>query len=384
MSSVSADLSLQTRARRLADELETVATTGMFGDGASIAATAAVYYAGSARMLASVLGIDGDQIAPHPVPHVESLRRSMIDRALSSVFAGDKAAAAEEIAAYTPLHQLAGSPDAQADAAAWTAEGEPTFMSAWVADPLADRIITTFNDGMAQHKDGSAVVPVDPTPEERETFDVGLGLMRRAVPRLTADVLAAVPALALFDGPLVSGYSAATPLFVFVNRKTFDDPVEGAEMMQHECLHQKLNDIGIARSLFRADYDDDRSAKITVPWGRPGTPLPRHFSADRTFAAFHVYSHQALLHLGMLACAKDGEEAEAAVELLSVSWARAAHFDLPSQAEDIQAELGADGRRLIQWLSALVARLGEFEIYPGEQLSSRRGAVYDRHMPETV
>ncbi len=156
-------------------------------------------------------------------------------------------------------------------------------------------------------------------------------------------------------------------MFVFVARQMFDQDHIAAELLVHECLHQRLNDISVTRALFRPEYHDGRSATVSVPWSF-GSSRVREFSADRSFAAYHVYSHQTLLYLGMYATAEDQAEAATALENLVLAWARAAHFARALADGPILAELGPDGHRFVAWLSRAVDDLGEFRLPDGTAL----------------
>ncbi len=365
---------LLARADRLTTDLENYCVTGPFGNGAAISATAATYYRGLGRVIADALAIEPAALAAQPAPQLESLRRAALDAALTELLRGEVDAAVDSVRRHAQVGDTA-VPDALAiDAAAWSAGAGCEFAHAWAGDPVAETLVRRFGETMSGRPEGSDIRIAAPSDGQRTGRAAAVAFLRRAVPVLSADVLACAPILGLFDGDLASAFATAAPLVVFVNSSLFDDRFLAAELLQHEALHQKLNDISLARALFRPDYVDADSATASVPWAMPGVALPRYFSADRCFAAYHVYSHQAVLYLGALARCTGTPELPAAVDRLVLSYARAAFFTEALQDPRIRAEWGADGARLAAWLDGIVAPLGEFVLPDGSRLRHHAGA----------
>lgn len=358
------------RAADLADAVETYLTSGPFGHGLAVSGTAAAYYRGGAWACAQACGLDAKDLEAEEIPHLESRRRAATDAALRHGMAGrlDEARAALE--EYLALRTRAASdPVLPLDRRADDAAAGPGFPRAaaghWLGDLLLERFdATTTVDGATV-----GVQPEPVTPQTEAGLVRGIALARRCAPRLADDLFAAVRKVILYRAAQpYSGYTNAAPLFVFVARQMFDQERVAAELLVHECLHQKLNDISVTRSLFRVDYHDAESARITVPWSF-GSDRIRYFSADRSFAAFHVYAHQTLLYLGMLATSSEEVEAQEAVDNLLLSWARAAHFARALTHGPILEELGADGHRFVHWLTHAVDDLGAFRLPDGSELS---------------
>ncbi len=283
--------------------------------------------------------------------------------------AGRDADGHEALVAYLALRDrvLAEGPTARGAAN----DGAPRFLPRgtppWLNDLLVDRFAdTTTIDGTR-----IGVIASVETLELEAARLRASDLARRSVPQLAADVFGGVRHVVLYraDQPF-SGYTNAAPLFVFLGEGTFRREHFAAELLLHEGLHQKLNDISVVRSLFRPGYNDSQSVTVAVPWSF-GRDRTRHFAADRTFAAFHVYSHQTLLYLGMAATATDEQEADVALHNVVLSWARAAHF-ADAVGGDVKVEFGPDGHRLAAWLARAVEYVGEYRLPDGTQLRDHR------------
>ncbi|MFI5533934.1 hypothetical protein ACIA8O_35895 [Kitasatospora sp. NPDC051853] len=362
-------------ARKLHAAVEEHLSTGVFGDGAAIAGTAAAYYRGAARVCAGATGTDPAAVAPTGRPYAESLRRAAVDEALRECSAGRPENGGEALARYIALNARMSS-DAELEAdLEMGEENAPEFPRIgpdhWVSRHFLGLFGSTTTVGGAPVE----ALPAAVTPQAEAARARAVALARRGLPRLAGDVLAAARRVVPYRGEQpYSGYTNAAPLLVFVAEQTFRQDRLAAELLVHESLHQKLNDISLARSLFRPDYHDERSATVSVPWSF-GSGRTRHFSADRTFAAFHVYTHQALLYLGLAVTEPDEERAGGALAETVLAWARAAHFARALDGGPVTAELGPDGHRLTRWLTTAVDALGELRLPDGSALAAHSGAV---------
>jgi hypothetical protein len=231
--------------------------------------------------------------------------------------------------------------------------------------------------------DGSWVTIEPVTAAHESGREAAIDTLRRAVPRLSEDVLKCVPAIALYRGDLISGYSTVAPLHIFVNARFFDNTLNAAELIQHECLHQKLTDVSVARDLVRTGYSDHTGPTVEVPWS-VGEDRTRHFSAERVMAAFHVYTHQVVLYTGLAAVSVLGETYETVLNRLVLAWARAHHFLLATEREDIRAELGRDGLELAEWLHRSVAQMAQLALPDGRLLGESAGEYSAPHVFDAV
>ncbi|MGW2402155.1 hypothetical protein ACWCYY_36955 [Kitasatospora sp. NPDC001664] len=360
--------------RTLHARVEQHLSTGALGDGSAIAGTAAAYYRGAARVCAGATGTDPAAVAPTERPWAESLRRAAVDEALRECSAGRTENGREALARYVALNsRMSSDPELETDSET-KGENAPEFPGTGPGHWVTGHFLALFS---ATTTVGGAPVEARPaavTPQAEGARARAVALARRGLPRLAGDVLSAARLVVPYRGEQpYSGYTNAAPLVVFVAEQTFRQDRLAAELLVHECLHQKLNDISLARSLFRPDYHDERSATVGVPWSF-GSSRTRHFSADRTFAAFHVYTHQALLYLGLAVTEPDEERVEGALAETVTAWARAAHFARALDGGPVTAELGPDGHRLAHWLTAAVEALGELRLPDGSSLHAHAGA----------
>lgn len=364
-----ADKNISQSAGALCRAVEKHLTTGIFGSGEAISATADAYYRGVAGLCADVCGVERSQLLSASSPQLEAMRRSALDIALREALAGRVTTARQALDGYLPLWATYESDqNLVRDGVAAASAGVPIFLGAWAGHPLAEKLVTRFGESMAGASDGSNVV-IEPISTAHEAGRVrSLAVLQQALPALSADVLSTVPAIGIFRGDLISGYSTIAPLHIFVNASFFDDTVAAAELVLHECLHQKLNDLSLARAMFGPAYIDAESPTLKVPWSVDGNE-PRFFSADRCFAAFHVYTHQALFYLGMLAT-QVGGDTDTTVERLVISWARANHFASGLANSPVRDEFGPDGLQFTTWLNTAVDNLGEFVLPTGDPLHS--------------
>ncbi|ALG27804.1 hypothetical protein AOZ07_01505 [Glutamicibacter halophytocola] len=356
----------------LCDKTTLLLTTGKFGSNSAIIQTAKTYYAGTARILSEHLGIDNQLLLRSASPQIESLRRAHLDQALKLAQAGDRISAKKTLEDYSYFLEELNShePDIQL----WEAAEVLQIPHDWTRNRVSKKVLSAFSEGMEKNPDGSKVVAAKITPHTRKLLQQSVDFLYKTVPAIASDVLIGIPQVALFNGALLSGYSSAVPLLIFINEDVLGDPVKAAELILHESLHQKLNDICITRTILKIDYKDSESATITVPWGSTGNQ-PREFSIDRCLAAFHVYTHQTVFYLSMLMALGDDQSIQIRNSLVS-SWSRADHFSQAAKTPEFKKELGAEGLELISWLSACVDDLGNVDFgggslrYCAESLSS--------------
>ncbi|AGZ41949.1 hypothetical protein [Actinoplanes friuliensis] len=344
----------------LVSALERKLAGGTFGRGDDIRRTGTAYYRGLGALCAQTCGLDPADLAPAAAPQLESLRRGVLDAALRLLLAGDvpqgRALLAEH-AAYRRARQ---------DDPALTADTEPSgprpaALKAWHGNPAGEELVARFNTSMAGTADTSVVATVPVTTELEAALAEAAAVLTTALPLIGPDVVDGI-AVGIYDGAMNSGYYAGTPLVIYVSDRVFADPVRAAEIVLHESLHQKLADLGVARDILRAGYVDESSELLPVPWGGRG----RLFSADRSLAAYHVYTHQSLFYLSLL-CRGAGDEARLTSSLVK-SWARAHHFARGAETPAFAAEYGVDGRRLTAWLAEVVDALAGVPLADGSVL----------------
>lgn len=365
----------QGSAKELTASMEKYLTAGMFGDADNISRTAAAYYHGAAWACETACGITPGSLNEESVPYLESLRRFAVDEALHHLMAEEPEKAREVLRSHLTLRARAVSdPLFTLDVQPGGSVGYPTFLHKGKDHWISRLFLKRFSDTVIINGDSVDMSSCPVTAFIEGAHSRAVALTRRSVPRLAKELFESVHHVVVYRATQpYSGYTVSAPLFIFVAEQTFDRDDITAELLVHESLHQKLSDISLSRSLLRADYNDTTSATIAVPWSF-GSNRIRRFSADRSFAAFHVYTHQAVLYLGMLATSTSDEEAASAVENLILSWARAAHFDREFNSGPVRDEWGTDGYRFAEWLSSAVCNLGNFRLPDGTALSSHAEA----------
>ncbi|MER5986887.1 hypothetical protein [Streptomyces sp. NPDC001787] len=375
MSSQTVRIAWRERAAELVASSEEYLTTGIFGDAANISGTVVAYYRGAAWACERACGFDPDSLCEETIPQLESLRRFALDEALHHLMAEEPDQARGVLSEHLALRTRAlADPLVVRDTYSDSSHSQPTFPHGGTEHWLGRLFLKRFSD-TAIVNGKNVEITLRPATESIEAARTrAIALAQRSLPQLAHELFGSVHHVVLYRAAQpYSGYTISAPLFVFVAEQTFERDEVAAELLIHECLHQKLSDISVIRSLLRPDYVDSESATIAVPWSF-GSDRIRRFSADRSFAAFHVYAHQSLLYLGMLATSKSESAAKLAADNLVLSWARAAHFDREFSTGPIRDEWGPDGYRFVEWLSHALWEIGKFRLPDGTILSSHADA----------
>ncbi|MET8754135.1 hypothetical protein ABZW32_29135 [Streptomyces sp. NPDC004667] len=175
---------------------------------------------------------------------------------------------------------------------------------------------------------------------------------------------------------------------VFLNRKLLQNPWWVAEHLLHEALHQKLYDFRHAHSVLARDLDDSPHAptevrRVVSLWNVPGLDGNNRWNAHRTMAAFHVYVHLALLcslaeqHAPRLRDVHGPLDAPSPMTSSRKAFERARYLaeNLRSECWD---ELGLAGRRMVDWLSAVLDAMDQAPPPAGSFLH----LILDRYLKE--
>ncbi|MEV4577364.1 hypothetical protein AB0K16_29395 [Nonomuraea jabiensis] len=339
----------------IVNEVEQELSTGVFGDSRSLRVNSDIFYRGVTELFADVF--PGFSLSwPWPAsPLHRILIRGYLDEALIHLRTSEERAQA---AALELMDLLAQAPSG------------PSNIAGWDADPLGKRVVERFHQTMRNDGHTFAVEILEPSADLETAVERARGLLHRLLPEVAPSTTALVDGLAFCSGDLGSAFINGTPLLVYIGKELLDDPLETADALLHECLHQKLVEVRLTRRMLRDGYSDDTSHKVLVPWGGSG----RLFSVDRALAAFHVYVHCSLLHLAAADEHADlGLTPEELDERLTVRWARADFFGSTLSTPEAAAELGPDGRRLVRWLRTANDRLGGALTIAGTPLADHGG-----------
>ncbi|WP_084960917.1 hypothetical protein [Thermoactinospora rubra] len=344
-------------------EVESGLSTGIFGDSRSLRANSDIFYKGVTELFADVF--PGFTLTwPWPgSPYHQILIRGYLDESLIHLRTSRERAQETALDLIDLLGQAPAGPDVPS---------QPLVtMTGWTGNPLGERIIDRFHQTMRNDGHDFTVEMLEPSANAAAAVERARDLLHELLPDVAPPTTSLVRGLALFEGDLSSAFVNGTPLLVYLSADLLEDPLETADALLHECLHQKLVEVRLTRRMLRDGYSDDTSHKILVPWGGAG----RLFSVDRSMAAFHVYVHCALLHLAAADRAELlGLTAAEVDERLVCRWARADFFGAALSTPEAGAELGLEGRRLVRWLRSANDRLGTATTTGGVPLAEYAGA----------
>lgn len=208
------------------------------------------------------------------------------------------------------------------------------------ADHWLERLLGLFADAFGGTEGYCDVVPAGPS--DIAVLEDALQIVVSAHPSLAAATLAHNSVVVLVEGDhaFESASNAMIPHAIFVNRTVLADPVRVAEIILHECVHQKLYDLYLLHPLLPPGYDPDSASTVFPPWQR------ERWSYDRAFAAAHVYVHIAAFYDAML-----GKETSPAIardrRTLAVTRAQYLISTLTNSPERIASR---KGQEFLNWL----------------------------------
>lgn len=246
----------------------------------------------------------------------------------------------------------------------------PVAVGGWSDNAFRRNIAERIESAMERDGYSDGIGMVDPGAEEFATLREADRLLSFLLPRTWLETGPLVEVIALVVAGFQSSYVNETPLLVTVNVSMLADCLMAAEVVFHECLHEKLVRIRMTHHLFREGYDDMASAAVLIPWG---AGAPRTFSVARAIATHHVYMHLAVLHSMALervgevdVLAELGEEEIA--RRLRRCFNRASHLSAVLTEESAVAEMGSDGPRLVEWIGSATRALEGLALPSGATL----------------
>ena len=199
--------------------------------------------------------------------------------------------------------------------------------------------------------------PCTPTDEELAGLRAGAELLDELMPKTFASALSHVNVIGLFpqEGHWIG--SASSSQFrltgsLFIDRRSLGHPWWVAEHLLHEALHQKLYDFRHGHSLFVARSKVEDRRNLWSPWNSFSGGANR-WDAFRGFAAFHVYTH-----LAVLSAVADIRKPDKGTRPTSMipSWKavdRARYLGHGLEA-NCRQELGVAGQRFHEWLTSVL------------------------------
>ncbi|MGW4959064.1 hypothetical protein ACWEPL_17710 [Nonomuraea sp. NPDC004186] len=353
-------------------EVESRLGTGMFGDGDNADQTADVYYRGLGRLCADVMQLDREALNACAAPQLEALRRGALDIALREFQAGRTEAAH---AAINDFLTIASGSDGQLTAdESRSRHFRPRVCRAMRGTCAGEEVLSRWNAQTVADGENLLVAAVEVGDDLERAADHAMDLLAEALPVVAPDVLRCAYGLVPITGAIISGHFAQTPKLIFVNVSALRNVYDAAESILHESLHQKLFDIGLARTIFRPGYVDAESHTIPIPWSGDELRV-RQFSADRAISAYHVYVHQTLLYLALLTRRRSYAEPDPEIlHRTAVAWARAREFRRGLHGDGARTELGEDGLAFLHWLDRAHDALGAVVLPDGSALAGHEGS----------
>ena len=200
--------------------------------------------------------------------------------------------------------------------------------------------------------------------DKSANFSKGLTLLRELLPQSSRSALSHVHLVVFF-----AAFGDATPSSsseyrlsgsIYLSRRLLASPWWVAEHLFHEALHQQLYDFRAGHSLLAPDAQRDGAPKICSLWNVPDANGGNHWDIHRAVAAFHVYVNLALM--ATIAERRSPEEkSRMATEYgpnrmvgSRTACARAQYLLEQIRFPVYWVELGAAGKRLVDWFSSIL------------------------------
>ncbi|MGV7211003.1 aldo/keto reductase [Oxalobacteraceae bacterium A2-2] len=221
--------------------------------------------------------------------------------------------------------------------------------------------------------------------DELAMLDLGVGLLRQLLPAsahsaLTHTHLAVFfPERGVWAGRLSSSEYRLSGT-VFLSRRMLANPWTLAEHLYHESLHQQFYDLRAGHTLLAPDFTRTGAPLIHSPWNRPDATRNNYWDVHRALAAFHVYTHLALL------CEAAGQRSDLQEEygpahLVGRRTALARAHYLGEQIGKLASrELGPAGQRFLSWFNQVLELLDEHPPAAGADVH----LLLDRYWREAV
>jgi hypothetical protein len=190
-------------------------------------------------------------------------------------------------------------------------------------------------------------------------------LLERLLPSSSTSALSHTHVVALFspDGAWKTRCSSSEYWLsgaIFLNRQLAANAWSVAEHLFHESLHQQMYDFRQAHSLLKEGFDRDDAPTITSLWNMPGSTNSNAWDVHRSLAAFHVYVHLALLStLAEASVATlEGEFGSRRMTSAKTAIVRARYL-LEQLRGPFWDELGAAGKRFVEWFGAVLSAVDQ-------------------------
>lgn len=297
--------------------------------------------------------------------------RCSIQHALTQLEVGDERGlpldGCEDVFRAAVVHLAAGRAEAPLHACArhvsYLQDGGD-HISVWAEACPDDVFSRTFRYLVDENFGTSLSAPSD---DDLDRLQRGARLLAALVPEMSRSALGHVQLVAVFD-PVGSwkGRGSCSQFRVggtiFLRRDLLRSPWWVAEHLLHEALHQKLYDFRRGHSLFTTDLPEGRPARVISLWNPDDGRGANCWDLFRSVAACHVYVHLAVLSALAESRAGELEPVYGPIRQRPAMTGSGAAFErayyLSEQiAESCWDEMGTAGRRMMEWLSAVLDAL---------------------------
>jgi hypothetical protein len=171
----------------------------------------------------------------------------------------------------------------------------------WAGDHerhLPSRVLREAYDKLEHNRS----IPITPDADGCDMLDRGVRMLEDLLPDLTRSALAHVPLVAIVGAPpgarpvpFDSFTAGSLPGTIVLSRKALTTPWKTAELVLHECLHQKWYDLQHTHSMLRRGYHHHQSPRVRSVWNRAIPEENAAWPCCRSVGALHVYVHLAVL-----------------------------------------------------------------------------------------
>lgn len=250
-------------------------------------------------------------------------------------------------------------------------------LSSLSSNEFFKRIVYRLKDSLVKDGFTDEVEFIEPTKSHHKAIENGKTVLKQLTPRVSSSTLSLVRCLVLVNAAIGSAYFNETPFMYIVGLTRLDDPLQTADTILHEALHQKMADISLTRQILSENYDDlesKASKDLLIPWGASS---PRPFSVALGLAAYHFYLHSTLVHAAALEhlptnTVLQSIGSEEITSRLILAFDRATYLETSLRGEVARKKMGSDGISFVAWMSNALEQLRKVRLLDGTKLEEQQ------------
>jgi hypothetical protein len=346
-------------------QVDKVLSSGSFGDNKSLTFNVRTLYAGIQKIVDKVLDVSFDSKMFSSLPVSQVLTRATLDETFVLIKNRDFEEAKQKIDFLEKC--FASFTSEQGNEAAIFPDHKLYPLSNLSCNEFLMGIVCRVKDALVRDGFTDKIEFIEPTEFHYKSIEDGQSLLGQLVPHTAHSTLSLVRCLLLVDGAIGSAYFNETPFMYIVGKSRLNDPLQIADTLLHEALHQKMADIRLTRRILCEEYNDlesTASKDLLIPWGASS---PRIFSVSLGLAAYHFYVHSVLVHASALehlssSVLMHNIAAEEVSERLLLSFKRAAFLETSLRSDIVQSKMGSDGIQFLTWMGDAMIQLREMSL----------------------